>query len=105
MKKLIALATVAAGLSFPVVSAHAFGLGTTGNGTMSSGGLINVSPSVQTGSLNVLSGTGNGILNGSSILSGSPILSGNNTGVGVLGTGTGLLNNVIGNVTGGLKKR
>ena len=97
--KSIAFASVIAALSLCVVPAHAGGWGSkgkTGNAAVSTGGLLNLSPSIQTGSINVLSGTGNGILNGSSILSG------NNTGVGILGTGTGLLNSVSTIVT---KKR
>lgn len=59
-----------------------------------SAGLVNVSPSVQLGNI----GVANGVLGNSAILSGNGILSGNNTGIGVLGTGTGLLNNIVGNV-------
>ena len=67
------------------------------NNNMSSGGLLNVSPSIKLGNVNVLSG----ILNNSPILSGNSTLSGNNTGLGILGSGTGLLNNVTGNLTKG----
>lgn len=59
-----------------------------------SSGLVNVSPTVKLGNI----GVGNGILAGSAIGSGNSILSGNNTGLGILGTGTGLLNNVVGNI-------
>ena len=59
-----------------------------------SSGLLNVSPTVKLGNI----GVGNGILAGSAIGSGNSILSGNNTGIGILGTGTGLLNNVVGNI-------
>lgn len=68
--------------------------GNTGHSNQSAGGLINVSPNVNLGNV----GVGNGILAGSIIGSGNSILSGNSTGIGVLGTGTGLLNNVIGKV-------
>lgn len=87
MKKSIAFAIVAA-LSMFAVPAYANG---TGNTNLSTGGLINVSPSIQTGAIKLLSGQGNGILNNSGVLSG------NNTGVGVLGTG--LLNSVTSIVT------
>ena len=86
--KSIAFACIAA-LTVATVPAHAGGWGSkgnTGNGAASTGGLVNVSPSIQTGSINVLNGT--------SILNGAAILSGNNTGIGILGTGTGLLNSV-----------
>ena len=59
-----------------------------------SSGLVNVSPTVKLGNI----GVANGVLGGSVIGSGNSILSGNNTGIGVLGTGTGLLNNIVGNV-------
>lgn len=91
MKKFAALAAVATAFSFSVVSAEANGWrsNTTSNhnGNNYSSGLVNVSPTVRTGNLNVLSGIG--------ILNNSPILSGNNLGLGILGSGTGLLNNVI----------
>lgn len=67
--------------------------GNTGHNSQSAG-IVNVSPSVNLGNV----GVGNGILAGSIIGSGNSILSGNSTGIGVLGTGTGLLNNVIGKV-------
>jgi hypothetical protein len=66
-----------------------------GHNNQSSGGLINVSPTVKLG------GVANGVLAGSIIGSGNSILSGNSTGIGVLGAGTavgGLLNNVVGNI-------
>lgn len=59
-----------------------------------SAGLVNVSPSVNLGNV----GVANGVLAGSIIGSGNSILSGNNTGIGVLGTGTGLVRNVVGNL-------
>lgn len=103
MFKSATFAMLAAALSFAAVPAHAGGWGgknsynsynTSAHNNYSSG-LLNVSPSVKVGDVSVLSG----ILNNSPILSGNSILSGNNTGVGILGTGTGLLNNVIGNVS------
>ena len=86
MKKFTAFATVALVCSFASVSAEAGGWGGS-RGNNQSSGLINVSPTVRTGDLNLLRGIG--------ILNNSPILSGNNLGLGILGNGTGLLNNVI----------
>jgi hypothetical protein len=115
MRKFIALATLASGLSLSIASAQAGGWGgyngynshntyasQKGHNSNSSG-LVNVSPSVNTGNISVLSG----ILNQSPILSGNSILSGNNAGLGILGSGTGLLNNVLGshNRGGGKKRR
>ena len=105
MRNLVAFATVATALSFSAVTAQAGGWGSSGwgnngNSNTSAGGLVNVSPSIQTGNIGVLNGIK--ILNGSpiasgnvvsGILSGNGVLSGNNTGVGVLGLGSGLLNN------------
>lgn len=104
MIKSATFAFVAVSMSLASVQAHAGGWG--GSKTIKSytshnvsaknnysSGLLNVSPSIKLGDVSVLSG----ILNNSPILSGNSILSGNNTGVGILGTGTGLLNNVIGN--------
>ncbi len=86
MKKFTAFAAVALVCSFASASAEAGGWG--GNrGNNQSSGLINLSPTIRTGDLNVLRGIG--------ILNNSPILSGNNLGLGILGNGTGLLNNVI----------
>jgi len=99
MRKFVTFAAIATALSLPVASAQANGWGGYSSHNNHSSGLINVSPSVKTGNISVLSG----ILNNSPILSGNSILSGNNVGVGVLGTGTGLLNNVIGGQQG--KKR
>ncbi|MEO4000127.1 hypothetical protein [Mesorhizobium sp. CAU 1732] len=90
MKKFITVAGVAAALALSAGAAHAGGWGNKGHNNYSSG-LINVSPTVRTGDLNVLSG----ILNNSPILSGNSILSGNNTGIGILGSATGLLSNII----------
>ncbi len=83
MKKYAALFALAAAVSFGTVSAQADGWGKTGHRQASSGGLLNVSPSLQTGNLNLLSGIG--VLNNSSILSGnvlSGIVKGNNNNVG-----------------------
>lgn len=63
-----------------------------GHNNNSAGGLVNVSPTVNLGNI------GNGILAGSAIASGNGILSGSGLGLGVLGSGTGLLNNVVGNI-------
>jgi hypothetical protein len=64
-----------------------------GHNNQSSGGLVNVSPTVNLG------GLANGVLAGAAIGSGNNILSGNSTGIGVLGAGTaGLLNNIVGNI-------
>lgn len=63
-----------------------------GHNNNSSGGLVNVSPTVNLGNI------GNGILAGSAIASGNSVLSGSGLGLGVLGSGTGLLNNVVGNI-------
>ena len=112
MYKSATVAMLAAAMSFAAVPAYAGGWGGKGaqsynsfNSTSAhnnySSGLLNVSPSVNVGDVKVLSG----ILNNSPILSGNSILSGNNTGVGILGTGTGLLNNVIGNISKGKSRR
>ena len=90
MKKIATLATVAATLSFLAVPAQANGWGKGGH-LQSSSGLVNVSPSVQTGNLNLLSGIG--VLNNSSILSGNVLSgivkgSGNNVGHGNVSGGT-----------------
>lgn len=99
MKKIATLATVAATLSFLAVPAQANGWGKGGH-LQSSSGLVNVSPSVQTGNLNLLSGIG--VLNNSSILSGnvlSGIVKGNNNNVGhgnVSGSQNAVGNGIIG---------
>ena len=83
MKKFTAFASLAALLSLSAVPAEAGGWGRSTGHQQSSGGLLNISPSVQTGNLNLLSGIG--ILNNSSILSGnvlSGIVKGNNNNVG-----------------------
>jgi hypothetical protein len=95
MKKLI-IAFAAAAVSFPVVSAQAGGWGGSSHGHSYSSGLVNISPAVGLGDVNLLNGVS--ILNGSGILSGnrlSGILSGN----GILsGIGVGILS---GNSNGG----
>lgn len=83
MKKYAALIALATAVSFTAASAQAGGWGSPGHGQVSSGGLLNLSPSIQTGNLNLLSGIG--VLNNSSILSGnviSGIVKGNNNNVG-----------------------
>jgi|SRR4051794_8852344 hypothetical protein len=86
----------AAFVSCSAIAAQAGGWGGSnythvGHNQTSTGGLINVAPSIGLGDVNVL----NGILNGSAILSGnniSGILNGNKTGNGILsGVGVGLL--------------
>ena len=95
MKKII-IAFAAVAVSFPVVSAQAGGWGGSGHGRSYSSGLVNISPAVGLGNVNLLNGVS--ILNGSVILSDnrlSGILSGN----GVLsGIGVGILS---GNSNGG----
>jgi hypothetical protein len=81
MKKFVfAIAAVAFSLSAVSAQANGWGKGTS-NGSVSSG-LINISPSIQTGNLKLLSGTsilnGVGILNGNNV---SGILNGNKTGI------------------------
>lgn len=93
MRKFAILLAAASGLAMIPATAQANGWGGGFNAQPNhSSGLVNVSPSVRTGNISVLGG---GILNNSPILSGNSVLSGNNTGIGVLGTGTGLLNNVL----------
>lgn len=104
-----AIAVLGATLTFAIAPAHAGGWGGSGGqgygmqnyGKQSynsfnttklqdnnySSGFANVSPSLKIGDVNV----GNGILGNSPILSG--------IGIGVLGTGSGLNSNLIGNVT------
>jgi hypothetical protein len=86
MNKYLAVATIAGAMSVTAVSAEAGGWGGYNGHNNYSSGLINVSPTVRTGNLKLLSGIG--------ILNGSPILSGNNTGLGILGSGTGLLRSI-----------
>jgi len=94
MKKLI-IAFAAAAVSFPVMSAQAGGWGGSSHGHSHSSGLVNISPAVGLGDVNLLNGVS--ILNGSGILSDnrlSGILSGNGllSGNGILsGIGVGIL--------------
>lgn len=93
MRKFIVFTAVSAAVSLSAAPALAGGWGGgsgwgKGGHVASSGGLLNVSPSIQTGNLNLLSGIG--ILNNSPILSGnvlSGIVSGksNNVGQGNVG--------------------
>ncbi|MGN6764800.1 MAG: hypothetical protein ACTHJY_06500 [Rhizobiaceae bacterium] len=90
MRKLI-IAFAAAAVSFPVVSAQAGGWGGSSHGNNYSSGLVNVSPAVGLGDVNLLNGisilNGSGILSDirlSGILSGNGVLSGNGIGVGIL---------------------
>lgn len=101
MKKFAAFTALAAALSLSAVPAQAGGWGGSSyKHNNYSSGLINVSPSVKLGNIRAL----NGILNKSPILSGNSILSGNNTGLGILGNGNGLLNNILGTAGGGKGK-
>lgn len=102
MSKFVAFAAVAAVFSLSAVPAHASGWGSKGgNQTKSYGGFVNISPSVSTGNLNLLSGIGIG--NNSSLLSGnvlSGIVKGNNNNVGH-GNTTGSQNAVGNGIIGG----
>ncbi len=91
MKTIIAAAVLAFG--FATAPASAGGWGYTPSNSYHSSGLVNVSPNVRTGNINVLNGTQ--LLNASPILSGNSILNGNRTsaGNGILG---GTLNNLLG---------
>jgi hypothetical protein len=97
MNKFAFVLSVAA-VSFYTVSADAGGFGkknsTIGGNTGVSSGLINVSPSIGLGNVNVL----NDVLSGNVV---SGILSGNNVATGILnGVGvTGIGSNLIGNNT------
>jgi len=92
---IITLVTVAA-MSLPPATAQAGGWGSKGNQTGSSGGLINISPNVNLGSLKALNNIG--VLNGNNILSGNKTSIGN----GILsGVGIGILSgNNSGNRSG-----
>lgn len=86
----------AAFVACSAVAAHAGGWGGSsythvGHNQTSTGGLINVSPSVGLGDISVL----NGILNNSAILSGNNVGNGNLSGNGVGILGTGILSNQI----------
>ncbi len=91
MNKFAFVAAVAA-VSFYAAGAQAGGFGTQRSNNNSSGaGLINVSPGIALGDIN--------LANGLSVLNKSPILSGNNTvvGNGILnGIGLGLLGSGVG---------
>jgi hypothetical protein len=103
MKTFIIVTTAAAALALSGLSAQAGGWG-GGNSHNYSGGLINVSPSVRTGNVNVLNGTS--VLNNSPIASGnvvSGILSGNQTGNGI-GNGNGILGGTLGILGGNSSK-
>ncbi|MFU0503105.1 hypothetical protein [Pseudaminobacter sp. NGMCC 1.201702] len=100
--KTFTITLAAAFVSCSAIAAQAGGWGSSshtqfGHNQTSTGGLVNVSPSIGLGDVNVLNGLLNGtsVLNGSAILSGntvSGILNGNNTGNGILsGIGVGVL--------------
>ena len=100
MLKLIAFAALSSTLTFAAVPAMAGGWGKSGTTQSSYGGFVNISPSVQTGNIALLSGIG--LLNNSNILSGnvvSGIVSGNNNNVGhgnVTGSQNAVGNGIIG---------
>jgi hypothetical protein len=103
MKTFIIVTTAAAALALSGVSAQAGGWG-GGSSHNYSSGLINVSPSVRTGNVNLLNGTS--VLNNSPIASGnvvSGILSGNQTGSGI-GNGNGILGGTLGILGGNSSK-
>lgn len=89
MKKMIVSIAAAAVVTMSVGAAQANGWGSRGGQqTYHSGGLVNVSPSVNLGSLNALNNVG--ILNGNAILSGNRT----NTSIGngiLSGIGVGIL--------------
>lgn len=90
MNKVICVLAVASGCLAPV-AAQAGGWGSNGNASQSSG-LVNVSPSIGLGNVNVL--------NGVSVLNGSGVLSGNAVGI-LNGNKTGIANGVLGSVLSG----
>ncbi len=107
MKTFIITTVTAATLALSGMSAHAGGWGGSSwnghNSNAYSSGLINVSPTVRTGEINLLNGLG--ILNNSPIASGnvvSGILSGNKTGNGIL---SGVLNGATLGILGGNSQR
>ncbi|MHB2264337.1 hypothetical protein [Aliihoeflea sp. PC F10.4] len=107
MKSFIIVTTATLAMAISGMSAHAggWGGGSWGghNSSANSSGLINVSPTVRTGNVNLLNGTG--ILNNSPIASGnvvSGILNGNKTGNGIL---SGVLNGSTLGILGGNSKR
>jgi len=86
MKGMIITVAIVAAMSLPAATAQAGGWGSKGNQTGSSGGLINISPNVNLGSLKALNNIG--VLNGNNILSGNKTSIGN----GILsGIGIGIL--------------
>jgi hypothetical protein len=83
MLKLIIFVALSACITLATVPATAGGWGKSGHGQVSSGGLLKLSPSIQTGNLNLLSGIG--ILKNTSLLSGnvlSGFVKGSNNNVG-----------------------
>ncbi len=104
MTTFIIVTTAAAALALSGMSAQAGGWGRGKNSHNYSSGLINVSPSVRTGNVNLLNGTS--VLNNSPIASGnvlSGILSGNQTGNGI-GNGNGILGGTLGILGGNSSK-
>jgi hypothetical protein len=106
MKSIIIVTTAALAMALSGVSAQAGGLGggKNKNSHNYSSGLVNVSPSVRTGNLNLLNGTS--VLNNSPIASGnviSGILSGNKTGNGIA-NGNGILGGTLGILGGNSSK-
>lgn len=102
MLKLIASAAVAASMTFVAMPAMAGGWGKTSTSQSSYGGFVNISPSVQTRDIAILSGIG--VLNNANILSGnvvSGIVKGNNNNVGhgnVTGSQNPVGNGIIGSL-------
>ena len=104
MKTMIITLVTATAVSMSAGAAHAWGKkGNSQTTTASSGGLVNIAPSVGLGNVSVL--------NGLSVLNGAAILSGNTTNVGngiLSGIGVGILsgnNKNNGNSSGGKKRR
>jgi hypothetical protein len=92
MKTMLIASTAVLAASFAAMPAVAGGWGYTPQNSYYSSGLVNVSPNVRTGDINLLNGTQ--VLNASPILSGNSVLNGNRTsaGNGILG---GTLNNLL----------
>lgn len=105
MKSFVIVTTAALAMALSGVSAQAGGWGGKNSSTHNhSSGLVNVSPSVHTGNLNLLNGTS--VLNNSPIASGnvvSGILNGNKTGNGVA-NGNGILGGTLGILGGNSSK-
>lgn len=101
--KIFTVTLATAFVTFSAIAAQAGGWGSSthtqfGHNQTSTGGLVNVSPSIGLGDVNVL----NGVLNGTSVLNGSAILSGNAVS-GILSgnkTGNGILNGIGASVLG-----